>query len=77
MRKQSPSLKKEEVKQDSNSVIKKSVLGILTSLIQYPKLATNNAFDLIKEHPKFLFLEDIRSVYYTHLRANDTLRYLV
>ena len=63
LRKQSPSLKKEEVKQDSNSVIKKSVLGILTSLIQYPKLATNNAFDLIKEHPKFLFLEDIRSIY--------------
>ena len=63
VRKQSPSLKKEEVKQDSNSVIKKSVLGILTSLIQYPKLATNNAFDLIKEHPKFLFLEDIKSIY--------------
>ncbi len=63
VRKQSPSLKKEEVKQDSNSVIKKSVLGILTSLIQYPKLATNNAFDLIKEHPKFLFLRDIRSIY--------------
>ena len=63
VRKQSPSLKKEEVKQDSNSVIKKSVLGILTSLIQYPKLATNNAFDLIKEHPKFLFLDDIRSIY--------------
>ena len=63
VRKQSPSFKKEEVKQDSNSVIKKSVLGILTSLIQYPKLATNNAFDLIKEHPKFLFLEDIRSIY--------------
>ena len=63
VRKQSPSLKKEEVKQDSTSVIKKSVLGILTSLIQYPKLATNNAFDLIKEHPKFLFLEDIRSIY--------------
>ena len=63
LQKQSPSLKKEEVKQDSNSVIKKSVLGILTSLIQYPKLATNNAFDLIKEHPKFLFLEDIRSIY--------------
>ena len=63
VRKQSPSLKKEEVKQDSNSVIKKSVLGILTSLIQYPKLATNNAFDLIKEHPKFLFLDEIRSIY--------------
>ena len=63
VQKQSPSLKKEEVKQDSNSVIKKSVLGILTSLIQYPKLATNNAFDLIKEHPKFLFLDDIRSIY--------------
>ena len=63
VQKQSPSLKKEEVKQDSNSVIKKSVLGILTSLIQYPKLATNNAFDLIKEHPKFLFLEDIKSIY--------------
>ena len=62
VRKQSPSLKKEEVKQDSNSVIKKSVLGILTSLIQYPKLATNNAFDLIKEHPKFLFLDDILSL---------------
>ena len=63
VQKQTPSPKKEEVKQDSNSVIKKSVLGILTSLIQYPKLATNNAFDLIKEHPKFLFLEDIRSIY--------------
>ena len=36
--------KKEEVKESRNTVLRKSVLGIFTALIQHPKLSSINEF---------------------------------
>ena len=55
--------KKEEVKKNSSSVLRKSVLGIFMALIQYPKLATMQEFDLVKTDSKFSFLRDIKGFY--------------
>ena len=55
--------KKEEVKKNSSSILRKSVLGIFMALIQYPKLATTQEFDLIKTDSKFSFLKDIKNFY--------------
>ena len=55
--------KKEEVKRSSSSVIKKSVLGVFTALIQHPKLAKDRIFDLIGKDSRFLFLNDIKNSY--------------
>ena len=55
--------KKEEVKTNSSSVLRKSVLGIFMALIQYPKLATMQEFDLVKTDSKFSFLKDIKGFY--------------
>jgi len=55
--------KKEEVKKNSSSVLRKSVLGIFMALIQYPKLATMQEFDLVKTDSKFSFLKDVNSFY--------------
>jgi DNA primase len=55
--------KKEEVKRSSSSVIKKSVLGVFTALIQHPKLAKDRIFDLIGKDSRFLFLNDIKKSY--------------
>ncbi len=55
--------KKEEVKKNSSSVLRKSVLGIFMALIQYPKLATMQEFDLVKTDSKFSFLKDIKGFY--------------
>ena len=38
--------KKEEVKESTNTVLRKSVLGIFTALIQHPKLSSINEFSL-------------------------------
>ncbi len=57
------SLQKEEVKKTSNSVIRKSVLGVFTALIQHPKLAKDRVFDLIRKDSRFLFLNDVRNFY--------------
>ena len=38
-------------------------MGVFTVLIQYPKLASNRAFDLIKRDSRFLFLLDVRDFY--------------
>ena len=59
----SNSSKKEEVKKNSSSILRKSVLGIFMALIQYPKLATTQEFDLIKTDSKFSFLKDIKNFY--------------
>jgi DNA primase len=53
----------EPVKKISSSVIRKSVMGVFTALIQYPKLSTNRAFDLIKKDSRFLFLHDVKDFY--------------
>ena len=55
--------KKEEVKRSSSSVIKKSVLGVFTALIQHPVLAKDRIFDLIGKDSRFLFLNDIKNSY--------------
>ncbi len=55
--------KKEEVKKNSSSILRKSVLGIFMALIQYPKLATMQEFDLIKIDSKFSFLKDVKGFY--------------
>jgi DNA primase len=57
------SLQKEEVKKTPNSVIRKSVLGVFTALIQHPKLAKDRVFDLIRKDSRFLFLNDVRNFY--------------
>ena len=53
----------EPIKKIPTSVIRKSVMGIFTVLIQYPKLASNRTFDLIKRDSRFLFLLDVRDFY--------------
>jgi len=53
----------EPVKQVPSSVIRKSVLGVFTVLIQHPKLAAERSFNLIKTNSKYLFLNDLREFY--------------
>ena len=53
----------EPVKKIPTSVIRKSVMGVFTVLIQYPRLASNRAFELIKRDSRFLFLLDVRDFY--------------
>ncbi|MDA9867756.1 DNA primase [Gammaproteobacteria bacterium] len=53
----------EPIKKIPTSVIRKSVMGIFTVLIQYPKLASDRTFDLIKRDSRFLFLLDVRNFY--------------
>jgi DNA primase len=53
----------EPVKQVPSSVIRKSVLGVFTVLIQHPKLAAERSFNLIKTNSKYLFLNDLRGFY--------------
>ena len=60
-KKQSPS--QEDVKRSSSTIIKKSVLGIFTGLIQHPVLAKDRIFDLIGKDSRFKFLNDIKDFY--------------
>ena len=55
--------KKEEVKESTNTVLRKSVLGIFTALIQHPKLSSINEFSLITHNSKFNFINDIKNLY--------------
>jgi len=57
---------KEKPVVDSRSIIKKSVLGIFTALIQHPKLANSKIFNLINPDSKYSFLMDIRDIYIQH-----------
>ena len=54
---------KEEAKETSNSVMRKSVLGVFMGLIQHPKLTSINEFNQIKKDSKFIFLKEIRDLY--------------
>ena len=54
---------KEEEKETSNSVIRKSVLGVFMGLIQHPKLTTLQEFNSIKRDSKFIFLKEIKDLY--------------
>ena len=57
---------KEKTAVDTKSIIKKSVLGIFTALIQYPKLAESKIFNLVNPDSKFSFLLEIRDIYIKH-----------
>ena len=58
-----PAPQKEEAQETSNSVIRKSVLGVFMGLIQHPKLTTIQEFNSIKKDSKFIFLKEIRDLY--------------
>ena len=60
--KQAPS-KKEEVKESTNTVLRKSVIGIFMALIQYPKLSSMREFSSITHDSKFNFINDIKALY--------------
>ena len=60
--KQAPS-KKEEVKESTNTVLRKSVIGIFMALIQYPKLSSMREFSSITHDSKFNFINDIKDLY--------------
>jgi len=57
---------KEEIFVDKKSIMKKSVLGIFTVLIQYPQLSSSNLFNLLTKDSRFLFLLDIRDIFNQH-----------
>ena len=53
----------EKVKADSKSILKKAVMGIFSSLIQYPELSKSNLFNLIKSDSNFSFLLEIKEIF--------------
>ncbi len=65
--------KKEEVKESTNTVLRKSVLGIFTALIQYPKLSSINGFSLITHDSKFNFINDIKKLYQDSPDSNPSI----
>ena len=58
--------KKEKTEVDTRSIMKKSVLGIFSALIQHPKLADSKQFNLIAYNSKFSFLLDVRDIFLKH-----------
>jgi len=58
-RKKTGSLKVEENQNDNVSIVRKSVLGIFISLIQYPELTEMKNFDSIKIESKFSFILNV------------------
>ena len=65
--------KKEEVKESTNTVLRKSVLGIFTALIQHPKLSSINEFSLITRDSKFNFINDIKKLYQDSSDSNPSI----
>ena len=65
--------KKEEVKESTNTVLRKSVLGIFTALIQHPKLSSINEFSLITHDSKFNFINDINNLYQDSPDSNPSI----
>ena len=65
--------KKEEVKESTNTVFRKSVLGIFTALIQHPKLSSINEFSLITHESKFNFINDIKNLYQDSPDSNPSI----
>ena len=61
--------KQEEIKKVPSTIMRKSVLGVFTALIQHPTLATDRVFELIKKDSRFLFLNDVRNFYKENLEA--------
>ena len=65
--------KKEEVKESINTVLRKSVLGIFTALIQHPKLSSINEFSLITHDSKFNFINNIKNLYQDSPDSNPSI----
>jgi len=65
--------KKEEVKESTNTVLRKSVLGIFMALIQHPKLSSINEFSLITHDSKFNFINDIKNLYQDSPDSNPSI----
>ncbi len=65
--------RKEEVKESTNTVLRKSVLGIFTALIQHPKLSSINEFSLITHDSKFNFINDIKNLYQDSPDSNPSI----
>ena len=65
--------KKEEVKESTNTVLRKSVLGIFAALIQHPKLSSINEFSLITHDSKFNFINDIKNLYHDSPDSNPSI----
>ena len=65
--------KKEELKESTNTVLRKSVLGIFTALIQHPKLSSINEFSLITHDSKFNFINDIKNLYQDSPDSNPSI----
>ena len=65
--------KKEEVKESTNTVLRKSVLGIFTALIQHPKLSSISEFSLITHDSKFNFINDIKNLYQDSPDSNPSI----
>ena len=65
--------KKEEVKESTTTVLRKSVLGIFTALIQHPKLSSINEFSLITHDSKFNFINDIKKLYQDSPDSNPSI----
>ena len=65
--------KKEEVKESTNTVLRKSVLGIFTALIQHPKLSSIHEFSLITHDSKFNFINDIKNLYQDSPDSNPSI----
>ena len=65
--------KKEEVKESTNTVLRKSVLGIFTALIQHPKLSSINEFSLITHDSKFNFINNIKNLYQDSPDSNPSI----
>ena len=63
----------EKVKADSKSTLKKAVMGIFSSLIQYPELSKSNLFNLIKSDSNFSFLLEIKEIFINNPDLSNSL----
>ena len=64
---------KEKVKADSKSILKKAVMGIFSSMIQYPELSKSELFNLIKSDSNFSFLLDIKDIFINNPDLSNSL----
>ena len=65
----------EVIKKIPTSVIRKSVIGVFTALIQYPILANERNFDSIKKDSKFMFLHNVRDFYKANPQAAPSIMF--
>ena len=61
------------MKADSKSILKKAVMGIFSSLIQYPELSKSNLFNPIKSDSNFSFLLEIKEIFINNPDLSNSL----